>query len=75
MQQPTPAMPDEFDQSILSAIQWMTDMTRANDTRVKSLVAVARKRGIPWKHIAKALRVTPQAAQQKFGTPPAQGPK
>ncbi|MGD0387256.1 MAG: sigma-70 family RNA polymerase sigma factor [Solirubrobacteraceae bacterium] len=55
------------DTNDLRAIAEAADAVRADDARVRELVALARARGRSWGKIAIALGVSRQAAHERFG--------
>jgi hypothetical protein len=50
----------------LREIATAAEAVRADDARLREAVVLARARGRSWNHIALALRVSRQAARQRF---------
>lgn len=57
----------------LRAIAAASEAARADETRLRDAVEVARARGRSWNHIAVALGVSRQAARQRFARPETRG--
>jgi len=68
-----PASAEIDDTEDLRAIAAASDATRADETRLREAVEVARARGRSWNHIAVALGVSRQAARQRFARPETRG--
>ena len=64
-----PATAEADDTEDVRAIAAASEVTRADEARLREAVETARAHGRSWNQIAVALGVSRQAARQRFGRP------